>query len=79
MVVHFFGHDTHEADYGNRGVDENFFVDLAKVMKKCADEICGGRYLVIDGGGANKKVGRYIWPKIIRVLANAEQEDNLQE
>lgn len=70
MVVHFFGHDTHKEDYGNRGVDEEFFVELAKAMKQCTDEICGGRYLVIDGGGANARVGRHIWPKIIDLLTD---------
>lgn len=58
MVVHFFGHDTHQNDYGNRGLNEKFFVELAKFMKRFTDQICGGRYVVIDGGGANARVGR---------------------
>ncbi len=70
MIVHFFGHDTHKEDYGSRGLDEEFFVELARVMKQLTDEVCDGRYLVIDGGGANARVGRRIWPEIIRVLAD---------
>lgn len=73
LLVHFFGHDTHMNDYGNRGLTKEFFVSLADLMKEFAKKICGGNYVVIDGGGANIRVGRYIWPKIIQILADGHR------
>ncbi|KXA99582.1 hypothetical protein AKJ41_05220 [candidate division MSBL1 archaeon SCGC-AAA259O05] len=70
ILVHFFGHDTHRDDYGNRGLSESFFPKLAKLMRDFADEICDGKYLLIDGGGANTEVGERIWPDIIEILAD---------
>jgi acetoin utilization protein AcuC len=71
LIVHFFGHDTHRDDYGSRGLSAEAFIQLAAAMKEQADQLCGGKYVVIDGGGANAAVGSYIWPRIIRILAGA--------
>lgn len=69
IVIHFFGHDTHRDDYGDRGLSTDFFPKLARRMRDFAEDVCNGRYVVIDGGGANSKVGKIIWPEIIRELA----------
>lgn len=68
MIVHFFGHDTHWNDYGSLGLSEDLYIELAKEVKGLAEEVCSGRYVILDGGGANREVGEYIWPKIIGVL-----------
>lgn len=68
LILHFFGHDTHRDDYGSRGLTENFFTELAKMMKDFATTTCNGKYVILDGGGANIKVAKNIWPKIIRIL-----------
>ncbi len=68
MIVHFFGHDTHWNDYGSLGLSEDFYVELAKEVKGLAEEVCEGRYVIMDGGGANREVGEYIWPRIIGIL-----------
>ena len=69
MMLHFLGHDTHEDDYGSLGLSDEFFIRLVRELKALADEVCGGKYVVVHGGGANKRVARRIWPEIIRLLA----------
>lgn len=69
IIIHFFGHDTHKNDYGNRGLTESFFPKLANLVQDFADEVCEGKYVIIDGGGANVEVGERIWPDIIEILA----------
>jgi acetoin utilization deacetylase AcuC-like enzyme len=68
IIVHFFGHDTHRNDYGSRGLSEHFFIELAKRMKEFSVKMCNGRYILIDGGGANREVTEYIFPRIIEIL-----------
>ena len=70
MIVHFLGHDTHRADYGSRGLSEEFFIQLVRELKALADEVCDGKYVVVHGGGANRRVAERIWPEIIRLLAS---------
>lgn len=72
MIVHFFGHDTHKNDYGSKGLTEEFFYQLAKEVMDLASEVCGGKYVVIDGGGMNKEVTRRIWREVIRILAGGK-------
>ncbi len=69
MIFHFLGHDTCQGDYGDIGLTEEFFIDLVKEIKKCAEEVCQGRYLIITGGGSRRDVAEYIFPKIAKVLA----------
>ncbi len=68
MIVHFLGHDTHRDDYGSLGLSEDVYIELAKEVKRLAEKVCEGKYVILDGGGANKNVGKYIWPRIIDVL-----------
>ena len=69
MIVHFLGHDTHREDYGSLGLSEDFFVELAGEINSLAQEVCDGRYVILHGGGANRRVAEHIWPRIIRLLA----------
>ncbi len=70
MIFHFLGHDTCQGDYGDIGLTEEFFIDLVKEVKKCAEEVCRGKYLIITGGGSRRDVAEYIFPKIAEVLAS---------
>jgi len=70
IIIHFFGHDTHKDDYGSKGLTEEFFIELARMMKDFALEVCDGKYVIIDGGGMNRRVGLYIWERIIRLLSS---------
>ena len=69
LIIHFFGHDTHIDDYGSRGLSDHFFIELASLMKNFADRVCNGRYVILDGGGANVKVAKRIWPEIMKILS----------
>ncbi len=69
MIFHNFGHDTCEGDYGGRGLSPSFFPLLAEEVKRCADEICEGRYLVITHGGYLRDVAEDIFPRMIEILA----------
>lgn len=73
MIIHFFGHDTHRDDYGSKGLTEDFFIDLARIIKDLSIEVCNGKYVIIDGGGMNRRVGMYIWERIIRLLASYQK------
>jgi len=69
MIFHNFGHDTCEGDYGDRGLTQSFFPLLTEEVKKCADEICEGRYVIITHGGYLTEVTETIFPHIIEILA----------
>lgn len=71
IIIHFFGHDTHRDDYGNRGLTREFFPRLAEQVLCLADRTSGGRYVVIDGGGANHLVGQEIMLELIGVLSRS--------
>ncbi len=70
MVFHFLGHDTCEGDYGDIGLTQDFFIELVKEVKRCAEEVCKGRYLIITGGGSRRDVAEYILPRIAEILAS---------
>lgn len=69
MILHNFGHDTCQGDYGDRGLTPEFFPQLAREINRCAQEICQGRYLVLTHGGYRADVAEYIFPRIIEILA----------
>jgi acetoin utilization deacetylase AcuC-like enzyme len=69
MIIHHFGHDTAAGDYGDMGLSQGFYIELARLIKKCADEVCQGKYLVLTGGGARRDIAEYIYPEILHILA----------
>lgn len=68
MIFHNFGHDTCEGDYGDRGLSQSFFPLLAEEVKRCADEVCQGHYLIITHGGYLREVTERIFPRIVEIL-----------
>jgi acetoin utilization deacetylase AcuC-like enzyme len=69
VIIHFFGHDTCEGDYGDRGLTPSFYLELAKLVKSIAELVSQGRYVVITGGGHRRDVAEYVFPRVIRILA----------
>ncbi|MHA1649384.1 MAG: hypothetical protein ACTSYB_04240 [Candidatus Helarchaeota archaeon] len=69
IVIHLLGHDTAKGDYGSRGLSRDFFLKLVELIKKSAEDICAGRYLINTHGGANLAICEYIHPHIIQILA----------
>ncbi len=70
FIFHNFGHDTCQGDYGDLGLTKDFYIELAKIVKSLADEVCDGRYIIITHGGSRRDVAEYIFPRIIRVLSD---------
>ena len=70
LIVHLLGHDTALGDYGSRGLSKNFFLELVKLVKNCAENVCNGKYLINTHGGSNIKICEYIHPRIIRILSD---------
>lgn len=69
IIIHLLGHDTARGDYGSRGLSQDFFLQLVRMIKENAEEICNGRYLINTHGGSNLSICEYIHPRIIRTLA----------
>jgi acetoin utilization deacetylase AcuC-like enzyme len=69
IIFHLLGHDTARGDYGDRGLTDSFYLELVEMIKSCAEEICGGKYMIITHGGSRKDLAEYIFPKIIEILA----------
>lgn len=69
VILHNFGHDTCEMDYGDLGLTREFFPELALEIKACAEEVCEGRYLILTHGGQRADIAEYIFPRIIEILA----------
>ncbi len=67
-ILHSFGYDTCQGDYGDRGLTVNFYPRLAYKVKKLADEVCEGRYLIVVMGGASAETANLILPEIVKVL-----------
>jgi acetoin utilization deacetylase AcuC-like enzyme len=72
MIFHNFGHDTSRGDYGDIGLNPDFFLRLTREMKDFAEKVCGGRYLVLTHGGNRADVAEYIFPAILNILAEED-------
>ncbi|MFO8018645.1 MAG: hypothetical protein R6U96_08420 [Promethearchaeia archaeon] len=73
IILHLLGHDTAKYDYGSRGLSKDFFLDLVRLIKNHSNG-ADGRYLINTHGGSNLQVCEYIFPKIIRILAEPQKE-----
>jgi acetoin utilization deacetylase AcuC-like enzyme len=73
MILHNFGHDTCQGDYGDLGLTMDFFPRLAAEVRQCALDVCRGRYLVLTHGGHRVDVADYIFPGIIEILAGEDE------
>ncbi|MDY6862859.1 MAG: histone deacetylase [Thermodesulfobacteriota bacterium] len=69
MIVHLLGHDTAEGDYGSCGLSNKFFIELVKMIKNCSRLICNDRYVIMTGGGYRCDIAEFIFPEIIKAMA----------
>lgn len=71
IIIHILGHDTCLGDYGDRGVTKEFFLKLVELInEKAAKPVCNGRYAITTMGGDSVEVADYIFPEIIKILAD---------
>jgi acetoin utilization deacetylase AcuC-like enzyme len=68
-IIWYFGFDTHQGDYGDIGLTAPCYWGIAGRMLELAAEICGGRLLVVLGGGSSSRLATDLIPPIIGRLA----------
>ena len=64
-----FGYDTTQGEYGDKGLTKDCHLELARLIKGVADEVCQGRLVVILCGGSGRAIATYTIPGIIAILA----------
>jgi acetoin utilization deacetylase AcuC-like enzyme len=68
LLVWYFGFDTHRGDYGDIGLTGPCYWGLASLARELAREVCGGRLMVVLGGGSHRQLATYLIPPIIERL-----------
>jgi acetoin utilization deacetylase AcuC-like enzyme len=69
LIVWYFGFDTHRGDYGDLGLTSAAFFGIADLMLETAARVCGGKLLVVLGGGSRTDLATLLIPPIITRLA----------
>ena len=64
-----FGYDATRGEYGDKGLTRDCHLELAKIIKRVADEVCQGRLVVILCGGSGRAIATYTIPGIIACVA----------
>jgi acetoin utilization deacetylase AcuC-like enzyme len=72
LIFWYFGHDTHEGDYGDIGLTVRDYIRIAKVVLEVA-ELCQGRLVVVLGGGSLAAVATQACVAIIEELAKVSR------
>lgn len=67
-----FGYDATRGEYGDKGLTRDCHVELARVFKGVADQVCQGRLIVILCGGSGRDTATYVIPRIITCLAELD-------
>ena len=73
LIVWYFGFDTHQGDYGDLGLTSAAFLGLADLMLESAAQECGGKLLVVLGGGSRTDIATALIPPVIGRLAGIVQ------
>ena len=64
-----FGYDATQGEYGDKGLTMDCHLELARLIKGVADQVCQGRLVVILCGGSGRAIAAYTIPGIIACLA----------
>ena len=72
MVFWICGMDTHMDSYGTQALTEKAYPRLAEIIKKTADEVCGGKLLVKTCFNAPPHCTSYAAPRIVNCLAELD-------
>lgn len=73
MIFWEFGYDATQGEYGDRGLSKECHIELVKIIKGVADNVCRGRLIVILCGGSGRAVATCTIPRIIRQLAELDR------
>lgn len=66
------GYDATQGEYGDKGLTRDVHLELARIIKAAADEICQGRLVTILCGGSGRELATYIIPRVIACLAGID-------
>lgn len=69
LIYWYFGHDTHEGDYGDIGLSVREFIEISKILKNLAENTCEGKLVVVLGGGSSPIIATESCLAIIEELA----------
>jgi acetoin utilization deacetylase AcuC-like enzyme len=73
LIFWYFGFDTHRGDYGDLGLSREAYMQIAVMIKKFSEEICGGRLEVVLGGGSRSDIARDVIPPILHILGEDDK------
>lgn len=69
VLIWYFGFDTHGGDYGSIGLTVECYPQIAALTLQAAEKVCGGRLVVVLGGGSRTDLATSIIPRVIERLA----------
>ena len=70
LLVWYFGFDGHRGDYGDLGLTAACYNGLVGLTLALAGQVCGGRLLVVLGGGSRADLASSLIPQVIARLAD---------
>jgi acetoin utilization deacetylase AcuC-like enzyme len=73
LIFWNWGYDGTRGEYGDTGLSRECHLEIARLLKAVAEEVCHGRLIVILCGGHSREIARYAIPRIIRCLAGLEE------
>lgn len=71
LIYWLMGMDTHIDSYGTQALTEKAYPRMAKIMKACADEVCGGKLIVKTCCNAPPYAASYVTPRIVDCLSES--------
>jgi acetoin utilization deacetylase AcuC-like enzyme len=64
-----WGYDGTQGEYGDIGLTPEVHILLVRELKRIADEVSNGRFIIILCGGSRRDLARTLIPRMIEVLA----------
>ena len=75
LIIHQFGADGHYKDLlVGLGLTTRGYEEIARLTHGLAHELCGGKYLVVGGGGYDIDATRRTWSIMFSILAGANED-----
>jgi len=72
LIFWEFGYDATQGEYGDKGISKDCHVEIARIVKSMAEQVCQGRLITILCGGSGRQLAAYIIPRILAHMAEAE-------
>jgi acetoin utilization deacetylase AcuC-like enzyme len=71
-----WGYDGTQGEYGDIGLTPDVHILLVRELKKIADEVSKGKFVVVLCGGSRRDLAHSLIPRMIEVLAEDEPPTN---